>query len=399
MLEVEEAQARIVAAIQPLPSEEVLLADSAGRIAAQPVTAAIALPPFDNSAMDGYALRAADVAGAGPGAPVRLQRIGSAPAGAPFHGTVRPGACVRVFTGSALPQGSDAVVMQEDTKTSGDEVDVLDIVRPWENVRLAGEDVKAGAAVVRAGEKITAARMALLGAVGTERIFVARKPLIALVGTGNELISPGQKLAPGQIYESNRVALASLVAQAGGLVRSYPLVRDTEAETRRALEVALRDCDAVLTTGGVSVGDHDCVQAAFVSLGGTPEFWKVALRPGKPFLFGRLGRKFLFGLPGNPVSAFVTFLVLARPAILRMQGALEVGLTAHPAVLAEAVQNRGDRRHYFRVRVEGDGTVRSTGAQASHALSSLASANALLDMPPNTSRAEGERVQVLRWEG
>jgi molybdopterin molybdotransferase len=212
------------------------------------------------------------------------------------------------------------------------------------------------------------------------------------------LIEAGKPLAPGQIYESNRAAIASLVSQAGGRIRIYPIVRDTEEETGGALQAAFIECDAVITTGGVSVGDHDFVKAAFELLGGKLEFWKVNVRPGKPFVFGRLGKKFLFGLPGNPVSAFVTFLLLVRPALLKMQGAANMGLAAHPAVLAESIQNHGERRHYVRLKVEADGTARSSGIQASHALSSLASANALADVPPQTSWPSGKQIQVLRWE-
>jgi len=398
MLEVEEAQARIIAAVRPLPAESVALTDATGRVLAGDIAAPISLPPFDNSAMDGYAVRAADVSAASAASPVRLKRIGDVPAGGNFSGAIESGMCVRVFTGSPLPRGADAVVMQEDTRATAECVEVRDVVKPWENVRLAGEDVKAGTVIARAGDRLNAAHIALLGAAGMERFTVTKKPLLGVLGTGNELIEPGQPLAPGQIYESNRAALASLVAQSGGTTRVFPLVRDTEEETRLALEMAFAECDAVVATGGVSVGEHDCVKPAFESLGGTMEFWKVNMKPGKPFVFGRRGDKFLFGLPGNPVSAFVTFLLLVRPAILKMQGATELKLAEHSAVLAQSFQNTGERRHFMRVAVDASGEVRNAGAQASHMLSSLASANALLNVPPKTSWPAGRHAQVLRWE-
>jgi molybdopterin molybdotransferase len=398
MLEVEDARQRIAELIQPAGGEWVLLSQSLNRVAAQDLAAPISLPPFDNSAMDGYALRANDVVDAKANSPKVLRCVGAVPAGSSFTGAVAVGTCVRIFTGSPLPSGADAVVMQEDTRTAGEVVEVLDGVKPWENVRLVGQDIKEGSIAARRGSCLSAGRMALLGALGMERIFVARQPIIGLLSTGNELIEPGTDLAPGEIYESNRSAIAPLVAGAGGSVRILPLVRDNLTATTSALSHAFEECDAVVSTGGVSVGEHDLVKAAFESLGGTLAFWRVNVKPGKPFAFGQLRGKFLFGLPGNPVSAFVTFLLLVRPAILKMQGACELDLPSHPAVLAEEFSNRGDRRHFMRVYVDAKGNVRSAGLQASHALSSLAEANALLDVPPQTRWQAGQSMHVLRWD-
>lgn len=394
MLEVEDALARIVAAVPPPAGELILLREAAGRVLAESVVAPLSLPSFDNSAMDGYALRAADVAGASAQSPVTLKQIGAVAAGATFAGAVGQGTCVRLFTGSPLPAGADAVVMQEDTRAAGEAITVLDAVKPWENVRLTGEDVKRGETVAPAGERLSAARLALCGALGLERVRVGARPVIGVLGTGNELVEGGAPLAPGQIYESNRLAVAALVQEAGGGVKVFPLVRDSLEATRDALEKAFAECDAVVTTGGVSVGEHDVVKAAFESLGGAVDFWQVAMKPGKPFVFGKLGGKLLFGLPGNPVSAFVTFLVLVRPAVLRMQGASDLSRPSHPAVLAEPLHNRGGRRHFLRVRVDGAGRVWSTGVQASHALGSLARANGLMEIPPETLLAAGAVVMV-----
>lgn len=398
MLELADAQQRILSTVLPFPGDSVSLAQAHARILAGPVTAPISLPPFDNSAMDGYAVRAADVSSASADNPSSLKCVGAVPAGSSFLGAVQPGTCVRIFTGSPLPNGADAVVMQEDTRAVSETVEVLDTVRPWENVRLTGQDVKQGATVARAGDRLTAGRIALLGALGVSEVSLGRQPLVGILSTGNELIEPGGHLESGQIFESNRSALASLVTAAGSVARPLPLVRDEPAATTEALRSAFEVCDAVVTTGGVSVGEHDLVKASFESLGGTLDFWKVNLKPGKPFVFGRLGQKFLFGLPGNPVSAFVTFLLLVRPALLKMQSASNLDLPSHTAILGEDFQNKGDRRHFVRVTVNEAGTVHSTGMQASHALSSLSAANALLDVPPRTLLEAGRTVQVLRWE-
>lgn len=398
VLEIEEAQQRIISFIQPLSAEMISPTHAARRVMAQDVLAPISLPPFDNSAMDGYAVRAADVAGASVDSPVTLPCVGAVAAGSSFSDTLPPNTCIRIFTGSPLPAGADAVVMQEDTRVAGQLIEMIDAVKPWENVRLAGDDVKSGTIIAQSGERLNAAQLALLCAVGVPNIQAVKQPVIGILSTGNELIAPGQPLAPGQIYESNRSMLATLVAQAGGIVRVFPFVRDSLEMTRAALEKAFAECDAIVSTGGVSVGEHDTVKAAFEGIGGTLEFWKVAMKPGKPFAFGHLGKKLLFGLPGNPVSAFVTFLLLVRPAILKLQGVGDVSLPAHPGVLAEPLQNRGPRRHFMRVSVDAMGKVRSAGLQASHALSSLARANALVNVPPETLWPSGAPVTVLRWE-
>ena len=399
MLTYEEALARILAALPAPRPEKVSVADAHGRFLAEPVASRLDLPPFDNSAMDGYAVQAADVAGAGPEHPVRLRILGQIGAGEVFQGCVGRQTCVRLFTGTPLPTGADAVVMQEDTREDGDDVLVLDRVRPFENVRLRGEDVKTGAVLALPGTRLGAGHLNLLAAVGTAGVRVAKRPRVALLATGSELRPPGKPLAPGQIYESNRPMLAAMLAEAGAEARAYPLVPDTLNRTRAALQRAFAECDAVVTTGGASVGRLDFVKAAFAELGGSQEFWKVAIKPGKPFVFGTLAGKFLFGLPGNPVSAFVTYQLLVRPALLRWQGAEEVALPAHPGTLMEPLVNRGDRRHFVRVRVDAEGRVHSAGTQASHMLHSLAAANALADVPPATTLAAGATVRVLRCGG
>ena len=401
MLSLEEASSQIVESIAPSTAEVVALSEAIGRFAAGRISSPLDLPPFDNSAMDGYALRAADVAAVRTDAPVHLKLIGQIPAGAMFAGKVDSGTCARIFTGSPLPPGADAVVMQEDTRVNAeapDQVFVLATVKPWESVRFRGEDLKVGSLLCESGERITPQKAGLLAAVGLREINVRRKPRVALLATGNELVESGQALKVGQIFESNRSMLAPLLISVGAIPCIYPLVPDALAATRAALEAAFRECDMVVTTGGASVGELDWVKQAFEALGGRMDFWRVAIKPGKPFVFGRWQEKFLFGLPGNPVSACVTFLLLVRPALLRWQGAIELALPAYPGVLAELLVNRGDRRHFVRVKIDQEGQVRCSGTQASHILKSLADANGLVDLPPHTALEAGARVRVLRWD-
>jgi molybdopterin molybdotransferase len=398
MLEVEEAQARIISTIQPLPEVSVPTAEALGRFVSQSIASPVSLPLHDTSAMDGFAVMAESVRDASAAHPVRLKCVGSQPAGESQLFQLDQNSCVRVFTGSRMPKLTDAVVMQEDTRFHDGYVDVLDAVKPKENVRFQGEDVPREMIVAKKGDKITATKLALLSAVGLERVPVSPQPLIGVLSTGNELIEAGQSRRDGQIFESNRAMIAALAAAAGAMPRVYPLVPDSLTQTRAALELAFAECDAVVTSGGVSVGEHDFVKAAFESIGGTLDFWQVAMKPGKPFAFGRLANRCLFGLPGNPVSAFVTFLLLARPAILKLQAASDLSLPAHPGTLAELLRNSGPRRHFMRVTVDSQGQVRSAGVQASHILSSLSCANGMVNVPPDTLLPIGSSVQVLRWE-
>jgi molybdopterin molybdotransferase len=294
--------------------------------------------------------------------------------------------------------------MQEDTRpaqTKGEQtasVLFLDGAKPWENVRLRGEDLKRGTLLLASGERVNAGRAALLAAAGVSEVRVRQQPVIGLLATGSELLEAGQAWVPGKIYESNRAMLAPLIARDGALPRIFPLVPDSLAETKEALERAFSECDAVITSGGVSVGELDFVKQAFEGLGGSMQFWKVAIRPGKPFVFGRWRDKFLFGLPGNPVSAFVTFVLLVRPALMSWLGASVIELPSHPCVLAEPLTNRGDRRHFMRVQIDESGRARSAGGQASHILSAFHLANGLVDVPPNKTLPAGTTVQVMRLE-
>ena len=398
MLELDDAVAHILAAVPPAQNESVSLDQAARRVLLETILAPIDLPTFDNSAMDGYAVRAADLESARADAPVPLQVVGRVAAGEQFAAPLASGCCVRIFTGSPLPSGADAVLMQEDTRpdsNSPNRILSLDRVKPRENIRFRGEDVKAGKTLAESGTVLHAALLALLSATGLVQVQVGRRPVVSLLATGSELQEPGTALAPGRIYESNRLMLAELVRSAGGGPQVLPLVKDELSATKAALERAFGACDVLVTSGGVSVGELDFVKQAFQACGGRLQFWKVAIKPGRPFLFGRWGEKFLFGLPGNPISALVTFVLLVRPALLRWQGAASVGLPAHGGILGEPLRNDGSRRHFVRVRIDSQGQVYSTGIQASHVLSSMACADGLVDVPPQTTFEAGKLVQVL----
>jgi molybdopterin molybdotransferase len=305
MLSLEQARERILDAVRPLPAETADLNQALGRFTAEPLRSTVDLPPADNSAMDGYAVRSEDLASAGADAPVALRLIGTAPAGVVFDKVVERGTCARVFTGSTLPGGADAVVLQEDVKENSQEsssVWFVESAPPWENVRRRGEDVQAGALLLEAGERLTALRLSFLAAAGISAVRAARRPVAGLLATGNELREPGRPLEAGAIYESNRIGLAALTRQAGAIPKVYPLVPDELAATKAALQQALAECDVVISTGGVSVGGMDWVKAAWTAIGGQIDFWTVAMRPGKPFAFGRWGEKAFFGLPGAKVS-------------------------------------------------------------------------------------------------
>lgn len=401
MLELEEAVARILEVVPPARHEEIPLSEAHGRILGQSVLSGRDLPAFDNSAMDGYAVRAEDVRKATKEQPVALRLQGTVAAGESFQAELSSGSCVRLFTGSPLPAGADCVVMQEDTRPDPGKtgyIQVLDPCRPGENVRLKGEDVRAGGSLALAGEALRAGHLCLLSAAGVTRVMVGRQATVGLIATGSELRNPGEPLGPGQIYESNRVGLAALIDRAGATPMIFPLVPDRADATERALSEAFSKCDAVVTAGGASVGDFDLIKPSFGQLGGELDYWRVAIKPGKPFAFGRLQGRLFFGLPGNPVSALVTFLLLVRPALRCWQGSKDPGLPAVRGVLAEDLQNSASRRHFVRVRISPGGEVRLAGVQASHLLSSFAEASGLVDVPPQTTMPAGSWVTVLIWE-
>jgi molybdopterin molybdotransferase len=399
MTGLEEARAQILQAVHNVGRETVSLREAAGRIAADSVLADHDLPLFDNSAMDGFAVRSVDVSRATMSKPAKLRVVGKIAAGDQWEKRLEDETAVRIFTGSVMPSGADSVVMQEDTIDSEpNEVQILGPVKPYENVRLKGEDVRKGDVMMREGAAITPAMIGLLGALGIADLSVFRRLKVGLLATGSELQEPGKPPGEGRVFESNRAMIAAFVSRLGAEPNVYPIVRDELAATKTALTKAFDENHAVVTSGGVSVGEFDYVKQAFEAIDGKQNLWKVNIKPGKPFVFGKKADKFLFGLPGNPVSAMVTFVLLVRPALMRMQGAINVDLPSHSGVLLEQLANRGDRRHFMRVVVESNGKVRLSGTQASHMLGSLAAANGLVDVPPGKVLEAGATVQVWRLD-
>lgn len=398
MTGLEEARAQILQSVGNMGRETVPLKHAAGRIAADSLMANHDLPLFDNSGMDGFAVRSIDVSRATMVKPARLRVVGKIAAGEQWPKRIEEETAIRVFTGSAMPSGADAVVMQEDTIEDPNGIQILEPVKPYENVRLKGEDVRKGDVILREGVAITPSLVGLIGALGTAEISVFQRVKVGLLATGSELQESGTPAAEGKVFESNRAMLASFIQRLGAEPTVYPIVRDDLNDTKAALTKAFDENHVVVTSGGVSVGEFDYVKQAFEGIGGKQNLWKVNIKPGKPFVFGRKADKFLFGLPGNPVSAIVTFVLLVRPALLRMQGAMNVDLPSHSGVLSEPFTNKGDRRHFVRVCVEGNGKVRLSGTQASHMLSSLAAGNGLVDVPPGKTLETGATVQVFRLD-
>ena len=391
MISEEEACSKILKTIQPLPARRVSLLSALGCFAAEDYFARQPLPNFDNSAMDGYAV----VASSGRTGE-RLRLIGEQPAGLDRQLRISPGEAVRIFTGAPTPAGADAVVMQEDVTRDRDEI-VLNVgVEPGEFIRKRGCDLSEGQKILSAGERIRAATLALLASQGFSDLAVGAEVSIAIVSTGNELVSVGDELRQGQVYESNSALLQALLKRCGAMLKSAEHSRDDRESLIETIERGLKN-HVLIITGGVSVGEHDLVQLALRSLGAKIDIWRVAIKPGKPFLFGRAGGCAVFGLPGNPVSAFVTFLQFVRPAILKMMGAADLDLPKVPARLIADITNDGDRPHYVRGKLEG-GKFTPVGRQESHALFGLSQSNALLRVAVGESLKAGEIVDVQIWD-
>lgn len=401
LLTVDQALHHILGVLTPLPAERVPLLASCGRVLAEDVRAAQDIPPFTNSAMDGYAVRAADVAAATPAAPACLRVVGQVAAGDAPEGEVLPGAAMRIMTGAPLPRGADAVVRFERTRADGGDVLILAAAQVGENVRPAGEDVRAGAIALAAGLIIRPPIVGLLASLGYSHVACHRRPRVAVLSTGDELVDIDAPVTPGKIRNSNGYTLAALVQEAGGEPVPLGIAHDNYADLHARLEAGLAEgVDLFLTSAGVSVGDYDVVKDVLAGEGAM-DFWQVAIKPGKPLAFGRIRGVPIIGLPGNPVAAAVAFEAFARPAIFRLLGRVGATRVTLPAMLAEDIENSG-RRHYMRafVRRADDGfvvTTRGYGVtvQGSGILSSLAWANCLLIVPESvTHLAAGMPVDV-----
>jgi len=385
-LEVLLAGARPVQEIEPVPTLE-----ANDRVLARALSSTMDVPPMDNSAMDGYAVRAADVPGPDTRLPV-AQRIQAGEAAKPLA----PGTAARIFTGAPVPQGADAIVMQEFCAAEGGEVVVRKVPRKGDWVRRTGSDVRRGDTIVAAGKRLLPQDTGLAASVGIGTVPVYRRVDLGLFFTGDELVMPGEPLAPGRIYNSNRFTLNGMAHAFGCVVHDYGIVPDSLEATRAALKRAADECDILVTSGGVSVGEADYVKPA-VEAEGSLLMWKIAMKPGRPLAFGRVGRAAFLGLPGNPVSSFVTFLIFVRPFLLRTQGVKEV---APRAIDARADFDWGEpdaRREFLRAKWNPGGGLDLYPTQDSAVLTSTAWADGLIDNPPGQAIAKGDRVRFLPY--
>lgn len=370
-------------------TETVAVSAALGRVLAAPQISGITVPPLDNSAMDGYAVRLADVAKAGARLPIS-QRIMAGSVGRPLAA----GTAARIFTGAPVPPGADAVLMQEDCTADGDEVHINTLPRPGENIRRAGEDIEAGAEILAAGTRLGAAEMGLAASVGLAELPVLRRLKVACFFTGDELVTPGQPLAPGQIYNSNRYTLTGLVNDLGCELIDLGIVPDTLEATEAALAGAASVADVIVTSGGVSVGEADYVRTAVETLGRV-DMWKVAMKPGKPVVYGQIGDADFIGLPGNPVSAFVTFCLFVRPFLLKRMGVADMLYRAFAVQADFAWPKPGARREFLRARLQPNGKLALFANQSSGVLTSCAWADGLVDLDVGHTVQPGDWVRFI----
>jgi molybdopterin molybdotransferase len=392
MLPFEEALSRILAAAPALSTERIKLAQAVGRVLAEDLIARTPLPGFDYSAMDGYAVARAELVGAGPW---ELPVVGESRAGAQAP-QLSAGTTCRIFTGAPIPEGADAVVMQEDVMRDGGSARFLAQPALGAHIRRRGEDLAAGAAALSQGTRLTAFQVGLAAAVDRDELLVARRPQVTILCTGEELRDPGSPEFPGSIPDSNGPSLAALVTAAGAQAVIAPRIRDDLQVTEAAIRGALHGSDLLLTVGGVSVGEHDLVKVALANVGVELEFWKVQIRPGKPLAFGRFGQTLILGLPGNPVSAQLTFALFGMPLLRQMQGDRRPVPARSRARLNSALRQSPGRTGFYRAQLQGDLAITASN-QASGSAVSLAQADALLILPADSSGlAAGESVEMIR---
>ncbi len=395
MLSVEEAQRRILAAARPTPAEQISLADAHGRVLAEDIAARRTQPPKAVSAMDGYAVRAEDVATV----PVTLEIVGYAPAGDAHEGTLGPGHAVRIFTGGPVPDGADAIVIQEDTESDGKTVTVKESAPKGHYVRPAGLDFRAGDVLLPKGRLLSARDVGLAAAMNHPWLMVHRKPRVTILATGDEVVMPGDPLGPNQIVSSNGLGLAAAVRAFGG----EPILLGIAPDDRDALgrmASGAAGSDLLITTGGASVGDHDLVQSVLGQQGLEVDFWQIAMRPGKPLMFGHIGGTMMIGLPGNPVSTLVCAMIFVQPALKRMIGLAGDDAATVTARLAAPLPKNDRRQDYLRATAERDAQggllVRSFEKQDSSMMAPLAKADCLIVRPPHAEPAPaGATVEVL----
>ncbi|MCR4406692.1 MAG: molybdopterin molybdotransferase MoeA [Anaerolineae bacterium] len=399
ILTVEEALARVLAAFQPLEPERVPVLETLGRVLAEDIYADMDIPPLTNTAMDGYAVRAADTAGASPEHPVRLRIIYDLAAGYTTDVAVTPGTAIRIMTGAPIPPGADAVVQFEDTEQDGDWVNIFKGVSVGKNVRQAGEDVQKGALILPKGTEIRPQEVGMLAALGHKEAWVHRRPRVAILATGDEVIEMDAPWQPGKIRNANSYSNAAQVVRYGGVPVLLGIARDDVTELTAKIRAGLEQgADLFLTSGGVSMGDFDVVKKVLAAEG-EMAFWRVRMKPGKPLAFGHIRDVPLLGLPGNPVSAMIAFELFARPAILKMLGKTYWDKPTVEAKLLDEITRKDNRRHFLRVMLEerdGEYFARLTGDQGSGILLSMVKAQGLAIIPENANHLPaGARVQVM----
>lgn len=400
-LSVAAARQHILDAVGALDGQERLALRSAlGRVLSAAVVSTVDVPSHTNSAMDGYALRGADL----PQSDIKAFRlVGAALAGHPFGGAVGPDQCVRIMTGAPMPPGSDTVVMQEQVQLASDQVLIDARHRIGQNVRQAGEDIRAGEAVLQPGRRLTPADIGIIASLGYAEVQVYRQPRVAFFSTGDELRSLGEVLGAGEVYDSNRYTLFGMLARLGVAIRDLGVVPDNEAAMRAAFQDAAATSDVVITSGGVSVGEADFVKQVLGDLGDLA-FWKIAMKPGRPLTFGRIGQARFFGLPGNPVAVMVTFYQFVQPALQRLMGCAEAAPLQVQAICQEPLRKRAGRTEFLRGVLASDAagrlTVRRTGQQGSGILRSMSLGNCFIVLPEeNAGVAAGDAVTVQPFAG
>lgn len=398
MVSVEKALRTILINVKTLNSETAKLTDSLDRVTAKDIHSDIDIPAFDNSAMDGYAVRSCDTTGASKDKPKVLEVIDEIKAGVMPKKALKKRAAMRIMTGAPMPKGADSVVIVEHTKKPAKEsVEIYKQAKIGENVRKTGEDIKRGELVMPKGTLLKPSLVGILASLGMARVEVTRRPKIAILSTGDEMVDVRGKLELGKVRSSNTYTLYGQVLKYGGIPKNLGIAGDNTRQLEKRIARGL-DCDMILTSGGVSVGDYDLVKPVLAKMGTDIKFWKVAMRPGKPLAFGRLGKVLVFALPGNPVSSMVSFEIFVRPAILKMLGTREDCLKGIDAVLEERIIKRKGARYFLRAKTRWENSAfftRTTGAQGSGILKSMALANSLIILPEDCESAEkGEKVKI-----
>ena len=401
MIQVQEALDKILSKIQFKGVEKIPLDQALGRVMAEDVVSRINNPPLDNSAMDGYAVIAGDIQSATPENPVKLEMVEEIAAGYTAKGTLKPGQTMRIMTGAPIPPGADAVLMQEDTQKDGDSILCLDKADVEENIRRAGEDIKIGESVLKKGTTLSPAHIGMLAVIGRSQIVVSQRPTVSILSTGDEILELDETPQGPQIFNSNGHMLAAQIKSAGGIPIYLGIAKDTEKDLMEKFEWALK-ADIVVSSGGVSVGDYDLVKSTLQKMGQDMLFWKVAMKPGKPLAFGRIGKTPIFGLPGNPVSSFVSFEQFVRPSLRKVLGCSDLSHKTVQAKLTRTIHKKPGRLHFLSSIVswaDGEYTVTPAGEQGSGILKSAANANGLLIFPLEAEEIkQGQEVAVQLLE-